>query len=119
MSDFNMTSNAERVLRYMLTNPMDPTWARDITEHTGLPNGTLLPILTRMLKQGWLERYWEDDFVAESEGRPRRRYYRFTQDGLEGARLALAHWTAEQSAREFGQSHPKPLRPRVEVNGVE
>ncbi|WP_405958693.1 PadR family transcriptional regulator [Streptomyces phaeochromogenes] len=114
-----MTPHAERVLRYMLTNPMDPTWARDITEHTSLPNGTLLPILTRMLKQGWLERYWEDDFVAESEGRPRRRYYRFTQDGLEGARIALACWTAEHGSQSPARLHPSPLRPRgTGVNGA-
>ncbi|WP_443044939.1 PadR family transcriptional regulator [Streptomyces sp. NBC_00343] len=113
-----MTSNAERVLRYMLTSPMDPNWARDITEHTDLPNGTLLPILTRMLKQGWLERYWEDDFIAESEGRPRRRYYRFTQGGLEGARIALAHWTAEHGSHASGRLRPNPLRSHsTEVNG--
>ena len=38
---------------------------------------------------GWLTSRWED-IKPEAEGRPRRRYYRLTEDGAERARIALA-----------------------------
>ncbi len=110
-----MTPHAEKVLRFMLTKPDNPTWARELTQHTNLPNGTLLPILIRLLNQGWVERYWEDDETAEAEGRPRRRYYRFTRDGAEEVRLLLAQRTA---SRPLNGTTPRPgLVPRPHVAG--
>ncbi|MEW2558539.1 PadR family transcriptional regulator [Streptomyces griseorubiginosus] len=76
-----------------------------------MPNGTLLPILTRLVAEGWLERYWEDGESAEEEGRPRRRYYRFTKDGLELARVEVARWHAQQTAAT-GEEAPWSGRPR-------
>ena len=57
---------------------------------TGLPAGTIYPIIARLERYGWLESRWEDPTKHEAERRPRRRYYRFTSDGAEQARLALA-----------------------------
>src|SRR5690349_12515083 len=60
---------------------------------TGHPSGALYPMLTRLLAAGWLEAHWEDvDPVAE--GRPARRYYRLTPDGLALARTELAELSA-------------------------
>ncbi|MFF4563013.1 PadR family transcriptional regulator [Streptomyces sp. NPDC001435] len=65
---------------------------------TRLPNGTLFPLLERLRQAGWVERYWEQDQAAETEGRPRRRYYRITTKGAERAPHALAEATAAAPA---------------------
>ena len=48
-----------------------------------------IPILARLETVGWLTSRWED-IDPRAEGRPARRYYRLTPDGLELARAALA-----------------------------
>ncbi|MGI9627104.1 MAG: PadR family transcriptional regulator [Longimicrobiales bacterium] len=54
----------------------------DIVAHTGLPSGTVYPTLGRLRKRGLVRASWEDQRVAEREGRPRRRYYRLSADGV-------------------------------------
>ena len=45
-----------------------------------LPSGTIHPILARLeRKADWLTSRWEDVVQAE-QGRPRRRYYKLTDD---------------------------------------
>jgi len=52
---------------------------------TGLPSGTLYPILVRLERAGWVESRWErTDPVAD--GRPNRRYYQLTAEGAVAAR---------------------------------
>jgi PadR family transcriptional regulator, regulatory protein PadR len=53
--------------------------------------------LARFEGLGWLESRWEDIEPAE-EGRPRRRYYRLTENGAERARIALAQATSSITA---------------------
>ena len=53
----------------------------DIVTHTGMPSGTVYPTLGRMKKSGLVVARWEDQRVAEREGRPRRRYYELTTNG--------------------------------------
>ncbi|WP_329353662.1 PadR family transcriptional regulator [Streptomyces sp. NBC_01261] len=77
---------------------------------TGLASGTLYPILARLEKAGWVQRHWEDDVTCEAEGRPRRRYYHLTPDGLVNARLTLAEiHLNEQGApsKPFGRAKPQ------------
>lgn len=78
----------------------------DIVAGTGLPSGTVYPTLGRLKKGGLVRATWEDQRVAEREGRPRRRYYELTGAGAralaEGAsRLAsvAAELSAEPAAR--------------------
>ena len=69
----------------------------------GLPSGTVHPILARLETVGWLESRWEE-IDPRAEGRPARRYYHLTPDGIELARSALA--------RAYGASaRPAWLRP--------
>ena len=58
----------------------------DIVTRTGMPSGTVYPTLGRLKKSGLVRSRWEDQRVAEREGRPRRRYYELTAEG----RRALA-----------------------------
>ena len=50
---------------------------------TGLPDGTVYPILRRLERREVLEGAWEDDARAKAEQRPPRRYYRITPVGEE------------------------------------
>lgn len=68
----------------------DPTrWQHGylIAKETGLPSGTLYPVLIRLSERHLLEACWGDEQPA---GRPRRHLYRLTPDGLVAARAALA-----------------------------
>jgi DNA-binding PadR family transcriptional regulator len=67
-----MTIPTQLVLRTLLTDPAK--------EH---------PILARLEGVGWLTSRWED-IDPRAEGRPARRYYQLTPNGLELARAALA-----------------------------
>lgn len=53
----------------------------DIVARTGLPSGTVYPTLGRLKAAGLARARWEDQRIAEREGRPRRRYYELTADG--------------------------------------
>ncbi len=53
----------------------------DLMDVTGLPDGTVYPILRRLERRGVLEGAWEDEATAQSEQRPARRYYRLTRVG--------------------------------------
>ncbi len=55
----------------------------DLSRETGLPSGTLYPILVRLNKAGLLEAEWQD---SPEPGRPARHAYRLTADGLALAR---------------------------------
>jgi PadR family transcriptional regulator PadR len=74
----------------------------EIGAAAGLPSGTVHPILARLERVGWLESRWEE-INPRAEGRPARRYYRLTPDGMELARSVLA--------RAYSSARPAWLRP--------
>ena len=53
----------------------------DIMDATGLPDGTVYPLLRRLERRGVLTAAWEDEEVARGEQRPPRRYYQLTPVG--------------------------------------
>ena len=53
----------------------------DIMDATGLPSGTVYPILRRLDREGLLESNWEEHTAAQKEQRPPRRYYAITEAG--------------------------------------
>jgi PadR family transcriptional regulator, regulatory protein PadR len=84
-----MTLPTQLVLKAMLTEPTRDMYGLEICSLAGLASGTIHPILARLEQIGWLESSWEEVNPRE-EGRPRRRYYRFTREGAELARDGLA-----------------------------
>ena len=84
-----MTVQTQLVLRALLENPTHERYGLELSAASGLPSGTIHPILARLEKLGWLESHWED-VDPTKEGRPRRRYYRLSPDGAERARTALS-----------------------------
>lgn len=84
------------VLAYFLTSPTDAVYGLEIIKATGYRAGTVYPILERFENCGWLEAEWED-VVPKVVGRPRRRNYRLTSEGVRCALLEL-----EQCSRWLG-----------------
>ena len=69
------------------------TWLGRVTfSATGLPDGTVYPILRRLERRGVLSAAWEDEAKAHREQRPARRYYRLTKIGEATASEALARF---------------------------
>ncbi len=84
-----MTQSTQAVLRELLDRRTEDAYGLEICSATGLPSGTVHPILARFEALGWLTSSWEDVDPRE-QGRPRRRYYRLTAEGAALAADALA-----------------------------
>jgi PadR family transcriptional regulator, regulatory protein PadR len=85
-----MTLQTQLVLRQVLAEITREWYGLEMIQATGLPSGTVYPIIARLEQCQWIESRWEDPKEHEAEGRPRRRYYKVTEQGAEAARLALA-----------------------------
>ena len=84
-----MTLQVRVVLQTLAEEPDQQRYGLEIVDATGLLPGTIYPILARLEQAGWVHSEWE--VVDESAaGRPRRRYYRLTADGVSAAAAALA-----------------------------
>ena len=75
----------------------------DIIDHTGLPSGTVYPSLATLEGRGFATSSWEDEEIAEVEGRPRRRYYEVTTAGASALAEALERF------RAMGLGPPEPI----------
>ena len=52
-----------------------------VMEMTGLPSGTVYPALRRLERDELIRSNWEQQFIADSEQRPPRKYYKLTRSG--------------------------------------
>ncbi|MFF0518406.1 PadR family transcriptional regulator [Actinomadura nitritigenes] len=103
-----LTEALERVLRVFLEDPTSPRYGYDLMKAARLPSGTLYPMLARLTDQGLVESHWEKQ-GEESAGRPPRKYYKLTIEGLREARCALAEAHAKQeSSGLHGLGRPLP-----------
>jgi len=89
MPEMRMTLTVARVLREFLTDPLQPRYGYDLMHATGFPSGKLYPVLGKLVKAGWLLRE-EEQIDPAREGRPARRIYRLSENGIECARNELA-----------------------------
>lgn len=102
-----MTLQVQLVLRALLDEPEQELYGLEIVESTGLPPGTIYPILARLEAAGWVESRWEA-IDQHAEGRPRRRYYRLPPEGRTQARSALAAADARRRDRtRVGVARPR------------
>ena len=88
-TELRMTIPTQLVLETLLADAERELYGVEIGDGAGLRSGTVHPILARLEGVGWLSSRWEDVDPA-AEGRPARRYYRLTADGVPAARTALA-----------------------------
>jgi PadR family transcriptional regulator, regulatory protein PadR len=95
------TLQVQLTLRALLDGLDRELYGLELVEATGLPPGTIYPIMARLEGAGWVTSRWEET-GEEPKGRPRRRYYRFTADGVAQARVVLASIDARRQARAGG-----------------
>jgi PadR family transcriptional regulator PadR len=89
MAGLRMTTSVLKVVAALLAEVDGERYGLQLMQDTGLPSGTLYPILVRLERAGWVASRWEEvDPVAE--GRPTRRYYRLTGEGAVEARREVA-----------------------------
>jgi DNA-binding PadR family transcriptional regulator len=96
-----MTLQVQLTLRALLDAHEAELYGLELVEATGLPPGTIYPIMARLGRAGWVSSRWEES-DGEVKGRPRRRCYRLTADGVVQARAALASSDARRQARARG-----------------
>jgi PadR family transcriptional regulator, regulatory protein PadR len=101
-----LTGPLERVLRVMITDPAAPRYGYDLMKAAKLPSGTLYPMLARLQQEGLVDCEWEAQ-RQDAGGRPPRKYYRLTGEGLRVARLELAQ-AARAAARPAGRGATRP-----------
>ena len=61
----------------------------DIINVTGLPSGTVYPILRRLHRAGFVTSAWEDETTAHQRQRPQRKYYQLTPAGSDARATAV------------------------------
>jgi PadR family transcriptional regulator, regulatory protein PadR len=109
-----LTGPLERVLRAFLADPAAPRYGYDLMKASGLPSGTLYPMLSRLQDQGLVSSAWEPP-GGDGSGRPARRYYWLTDQGIETGRQELARAGAARAgargkARAGGRGAARPAR---------
>jgi DNA-binding PadR family transcriptional regulator len=75
-----------RLLVALAAQPRAWRHGYELAGETGLPSGTLYPILMRLADRGLLESRWQP---APGAGRPQRHLYRLTAPGLGYAHAQL------------------------------
>jgi PadR family transcriptional regulator len=109
MDGLRLTTPLLKLLRVFLADPT-ANYGFEIMKATGLASGTVYPLLARLEGMGWLESGWDDE--QEMSGRPRRRYYQLTGEGVVSARVALA----EANSKKRRTSSSGRLRPALGGN---
>jgi PadR family transcriptional regulator len=64
----------------------------DIMDATGLPSGTVYPVLGRLERDGYVRARWESPETAQEEKRPPRRYYWVTASGARALARSIEHY---------------------------
>lgn len=82
----------------------------DIMDATGLPSGTVYPILRRLDREGLLQSAWEKHADAQREQRPPRRYYEITAAGEALLAEAAKRFRALDQAVRRAPRRLKPSR---------
>lgn len=81
----------------------------DLMRLTGLPSGTMYPLLRRLEAAGMVRSRWEAKTEAHGEGRPRRREYALT--GAGEAALSEVLPRMRERRRLFDTAFGGPERP--------
>jgi PadR family transcriptional regulator len=96
-----------KVLKVLMDDPAHQRYGLEIGRASGLPSGSIYPLLMRLERSGWLTSAWED-VDPKQAGRPRRRLYQLTGQGREVARRALEN-AQRDLALDFGPTPGFPF----------
>ena len=96
MEDVELTLKSARLVNAFLADPGRARYGLELMRATGMPSGSMYPLLARFESAGWLTKSREDiDPVAE--GRPRRTLYTLAEEAVPVAQAKLAAIRAEFS----------------------
>ena len=84
----SLSHQSLRILRLFLEDPRAEVYGADVIRNSHLLSGTVYPILFRFERLGLVTSRWEKG-SPQKLGRPRRRLYRITGEGVRVARRAL------------------------------
>jgi PadR family transcriptional regulator PadR len=90
------TSTTRKVLAALPTDTTTTFYGYAIKKETGLPSGTLTPILGKLQNAGWITYQWEPR--VEGMQRPPRRYYRMTEFGVAEAAAKIEAYSEKVKA---------------------
>jgi DNA-binding PadR family transcriptional regulator len=93
-----LTLQVRLVLGMLLEQGDHEVYGLEIVDATGLPPGTIYPIMARLETAGWVSSRWEET-APHTRSRPRRRYYALTAEGSTAARAAAEVDRAAESRR--------------------
>ena len=102
-----LTGPLERVLRVFLADASARRYGYDLMKAARLPSGTLYPMLARLEDQGLVTSQWEPP-PGDGSGRPPRKYYQLTGEGIRVARLELAQAPVPARRVRHGTVQPAP-----------
>jgi DNA-binding PadR family transcriptional regulator len=95
------------VLSLFIKAPERERFGLEIITETGIPSGSLYPILHRFEERGFLDSSWEDFSKAVAEGRRPRKRYKLSSEKTQAARAQLAEWRSSEHAVTAPNLHPK------------
>ena len=105
-----MTTQTLQLVSLLLSDPEVEWYGLQLASEAALKSGSVYVVLARLEQAGWLTSRWEEIDPAV-EGRPRRRLYRLTGEGLRAATQAVdEHVAALTGARTARRATPA-LRP--------
>lgn len=84
-----VTPTVAKVLHAFLDDPTAQRYGFELMQMTGLASGSLYPVLARLETVKWVLSE-KETIDPTSEGRPARRYYRITAEGVHRGADALA-----------------------------
>jgi DNA-binding PadR family transcriptional regulator len=103
--EVRLTLQTLQVLRILLNDPSGEHYGLEVSRSSGLPTGSIYPILTRLETAGWVISAWEE--IDESEaGRRRRRYYQLTTYGSRKAQDAVHNVLSELAGDSPSAANP-------------
>lgn len=108
MQNLRVTLAVAMLLSVFLEEPGEPRYGYDLMRRTGFPSGKLYPILARLEAAGWLIKELEQVNPA-SIGRPARRNYRLSGEGVQAARRELALVNAQLRPHTKTSAAPRPV----------
>lgn len=104
------TPATESVLIVFLDHPDEDHYGWELMERTGLPSGTLYPILDRLSRKGWLDGHWD------TSQKPRKQY-RITAIGIQGGSEYLSLETSFRHGKPFEGGGAKAMASEVRSQG--
>jgi DNA-binding PadR family transcriptional regulator len=105
-----LTGPLERVLRAFLADVTARQYGYDLMKAARISSGTLYPMLARLQDEGLVTSEWEPQ-REDAGGRPPRKYYQLTGEGIRVARLELARAAAPSAGGTARRAAPAAPRP--------